>query len=73
MRIHTHTQKVAQQEAERAKYTVKQAMQDKQSTIVKAEGEAKSAELIGTAVAQNPGGARGFRWDLVRKFSTKKE
>lgn len=45
---------VAQQEAERAKYIVKQAIQDKQANIVKAGGEAKSAELIGKAIAQNP-------------------
>jgi len=44
---------VAQQEAERAKFIVKQALQDKRSTIIKAEGEAKSAELIGQAVAKN--------------------
>lgn len=46
---------VAQQEAERAKFMVKQAMQDKRSTVIKAEGEAKSAELIGKAVQKNPG------------------
>lgn len=46
---------VAQQEAERAKFVVKQALQDKRSTIIKAEGEAKSAELIGKAVQKNPG------------------
>lgn len=41
---------VAQQEAERAKYFVEQAIQDKKSTIVKAQGEAISAELIGKAM-----------------------
>lgn len=46
---------VAQQDAERAKFVVKQAMQDKRSTVIKAEGEAKSAELIGKAVQKNPG------------------
>ena len=46
---------VAQQEAERAKYLVKQALQDKRSTIIKAEGEAKSAEMIGEAIKRNPG------------------
>ena len=46
---------VAQQEAERAKYLVKQALQDKRSTIIKAEGEARSAEMIGEAVKKNPG------------------
>lgn len=46
---------VAQQDAERAKFQVKQAEQDKKSTIIKAQGEAKSAEMIGSAIAKNPG------------------
>lgn len=46
---------VAQQDAERAKFQVKQAEQDKKSTIIKAQGEAKSAEMIGAAIAKNPG------------------
>src|SRR5262249_14227949 len=46
---------IAQQDAERAKYLVKQALQDKKSTIIKAEGEALSAAMIGEAIRQNPG------------------
>jgi len=46
---------IAQQEAERAKFLVKTALQDQKSTILRAEGEAKSAELIGAAVEKNPG------------------
>lgn len=46
---------VAQQDAERAKYLVKQAEQDKKSTVIKAQGEAKSAEMIGQALAKNHG------------------
>lgn len=46
---------VAQQDAERAKYLVKQAEQDKKSTIIKAQGEAKSAEMIGAALMKNKG------------------
>jgi len=45
---------IAQQDAERAKYIVKRAIQDKQATIVKALGEARSAELIGGAMKNNP-------------------
>lgn len=45
---------VAAQEAERAKFVVEKAEQDKKSTIVRAQGEAKSAELIGKAIANNP-------------------
>lgn len=45
---------VAQQEAERAKFIVDRAVQDKQSAIVRAQGEAQSARLIGQAIQQNP-------------------
>jgi prohibitin 2 len=38
---------VAQQDAERSKYIVERAVQEKKSIIIKAQGEAKSAELIG--------------------------
>ena len=38
---------VAQQEAERARYVVEKAEQEKRSAIVRAEGEAQSAQLIG--------------------------
>jgi prohibitin 2 len=45
---------VAQQDAERAKFVVEKAQQDKQSAIIKAEGEAASARLIGESIQQNP-------------------
>ncbi|KAL6535821.1 Prohibitin-1, subunit of the prohibitin complex (Phb1p-Phb2p) [Orobanche hederae] len=45
---------VAAQEAERAKFVVEKAEQDKRSAIIKAQGEAKSAQLIGQAIANNP-------------------
>jgi prohibitin 2 len=44
---------IAQQEAERAKYLVQRAMQDKNSAIIKAEGEARSAELLGAALGKS--------------------
>eukprot|EP00124_Ichthyophonus_hoferi_P000726 Ihof_evm10s29 gene=Ihof_evmTU10s29 len=46
---------VAQQEAQRAQFTVENAKQEKAQAIVKAEGVAKSAELIGRQVRENPG------------------
>lgn len=46
---------VAQQDAERAKYTVEKALQDKKSTIIRAQGEAKAAQLVGDALKNNPG------------------
>ncbi|KAL5571081.1 hypothetical protein UlMin_020678 [Ulmus minor] len=45
---------VAAQEAERAKFVVEKAEQDKRSAIIRAEGEATSAKLIGQAIANNP-------------------
>ncbi|KAI5082865.1 hypothetical protein GOP47_0002608 [Adiantum capillus-veneris] len=45
---------VAAQEAERAKFIVEKAEQDKKSAIVRAQGEAKSAQLIGDAISNNP-------------------
>ncbi|KAJ9550258.1 hypothetical protein OSB04_014303 [Centaurea solstitialis] len=45
---------VAAQEAERAKFVVEKAEQEKRSAIIRAQGEAKSAQLIGQAIANNP-------------------
>ncbi|CAG9938475.1 unnamed protein product [Clonostachys rosea f. rosea IK726] len=44
---------VAQQEAQRAAFIVDKARQEKQAMVVKAQGEARSAELIGDAVKKN--------------------
>jgi len=49
------SKQVAQQIAERAKYIVDQAKEDKKSTIIKAQAEASSVELIGRDVKNNPG------------------
>lgn len=46
---------IAQQEAQKAAFVVERAKQEKQSIIVRAEGEAKSAELIGEAIKNKPG------------------
>lgn len=45
---------VAQQDAERAKYVVDRALQEKKSIVIKAEGEAQAAKLIGNAIQKNP-------------------
>ena len=42
------SKQIAQQHAERAKYVVQSAQQEKLGMIVKASGEAKSAELLGS-------------------------
>jgi len=48
------SKQVAQQEAERARFLVEKAQQDKRSIVVKAEGEAQSAKLISEAILANP-------------------
>lgn len=45
---------VAQQDAERSKYIVEKALQEKRSIIIKAEGEARAAELVGKSIQSNP-------------------
>ena len=60
---------VAQQEAERARFIVDKALQDKLSIIIKAQGEATSAEMIGLAAAQNPGFVQLRRIDAAREVA----
>ena len=45
---------MAQQDSERAKFIVEKAEQDKLSSIIRAQGEAQSAMLIGQAIQSNP-------------------
>ena len=61
---------IAQQQAERAKYLVDQAMQDKRSTIVKAQGEAKAAKLLGEALATQPAYLDMRRIEAPRDIAT---
>jgi len=49
------SKQVAQQQAERARYLVLQAQEEKKKTIIHAEGERQSAAMIGDAIAANPG------------------
>ncbi|XP_056688021.1 prohibitin-2, mitochondrial-like [Spinacia oleracea] len=44
---------IAQQDAERSKFVVEKAEQEKQAAIIRAQGEAKSARLIGQSVSDN--------------------
>ncbi|KAF4547474.1 Prohibitin-2 [Elsinoe fawcettii] len=44
---------VAQQEAQRAAFVVDKARQEKQATVVRAQGEARSAQLIGDAIKKS--------------------
>ena len=60
---------IAQQEAQRAAFIVDRAIQDKQATIVKAQGEAASASMIGEAIAQNPAFLQLRRIEAARDIS----
>ena len=60
---------VAQQEAERAKFIVEKAQQEKQGSIVRAQGEAQSARLIGAAIAHNPAFLALRRIEAAREFA----
>ncbi|ORZ03066.1 prohibitin-2 [Syncephalastrum racemosum] len=61
---------IAQQEAQRAAFVVDKARQEKQSIIVRAEGEAKSAELIGEAIKNKPGFLELKRIEAAREIAT---
>eukprot|EP00923_Selenidium_pygospionis_P048087 GHVN01082868.1.p1 GENE.GHVN01082868.1~~GHVN01082868.1.p1 ORF type:complete len:285 (+),score=53.34 GHVN01082868.1:85-939(+) len=61
------SKQVAQQQAERAKYVVLKAVEEKKSTIIKAEGEMQAAKMIGHAIRDNPG------FVALRKIDAAKE
>eukprot|EP00903_Cladosiphon_okamuranus_P015066 g13938.t1 len=61
---------VAQQDSERAKYVVEKARQEKMSIVIKAEGEAQSAKLVGQAIKDNPGFIQLRRIDAARDIAS---
>jgi prohibitin 2 len=60
---------IAQQDAQRAAFIVDKARQEKQSIIVRAQGEAKSAELIGEAIENKPGFLELKRIEAAREIA----
>jgi len=46
---------IAQQQAKRAEYLVLKAQEEKKRTIIHAQGEQESAQMIGAAIRSNPG------------------
>merc|ERR1712178_367948 len=60
---------VAEQDAERAKFVVMQAKQEKRSLIIKAQADAKSAELIGKSVKRNPAFIELRRIEAAREIA----
>lgn len=61
---------VAQQDAERSKYIVERALQEKRQIVIRAEGEAKSAELIGNAIRDNPAFVTLRRIEAAREIAS---
>lgn len=49
------SKQVAQQDAERSKWVVEKAIEEKKSIIIAAQGEAEAANLISQAIKNNPG------------------
>lgn len=60
---------IAQQEAQRAAFIVDRARQEKQGAIVKAQGEARSAELIGEAIKKSKDYVELKRLDTAREIA----
>merc|ERR1712098_720148 len=60
---------VAQQQADRARFLVTKADEEKKATIIKAEGTEREAELIGRAMRDNPGFAELRKIDQAREIA----
>ena len=60
---------IAQQDAEKAKFMVEAAIQNKKSTLIKAQGEAMSAEFFGKAMSNNPAYIDLKRIDAARNIA----
>jgi len=69
-RAAVEAKQVAQQESEQARFLVMKATQDKRSTIIKAQGEAEAARLIGKAVEENPNFIKIRRLEASREIAT---
>ncbi len=61
---------IAQQEAQRAAFLVDKAKQEQQSIIVRAEGEAQAAVMIGESMSLNPGFLELRKLDAAREVAT---
>ncbi|KAH7113884.1 protein elicitor peat 2 [Dendryphion nanum] len=59
---------IAQQEAERARFVVEKAEQERQANVIRAEGEAEAADTISKAVAKSGDGLV-----LIRRIETQKD
>lgn len=60
---------IAQQDAQRAAFVVDKARQEKQGMVVKAQGDAKAAELIGDAIKKSKDYVELKRLDTAREIA----
>jgi len=60
---------VAQQEAQRASFIVERAKQEREQIIVKAQGEAKAAKMVGDAIKGSPGFLELRRLEAAREIA----
>ncbi|GAV52651.1 hypothetical protein ZYGR_0AG06420 [Zygosaccharomyces rouxii] len=63
------SKQIAQQDAQRAAFVVDRARQEKQGLVVKAQGDAKSAELIGEAIRKSKDYVELKRLDTAREIA----
>ena len=59
---------IAQQEAERARFIVEKAEQERQASVIRAEGESEAADVISNAVSKSGDGLI-----QIRRLETQKE
>lgn len=59
---------IAQQEAERARFIVEKAEQERQASVIRAEGESEAADVISKAVAKSGDGLI-----QIRRLETQRE
>ena len=59
---------IAQQDAERARFIVEKAEQERQANVIRAEGESEAAEVISKAVAKSGDGLI-----QIRRIETQKD
>eukprot|EP00406_Dinophysis_acuminata_P046801 CAMPEP_0179302408 /NCGR_PEP_ID=MMETSP0797-20121207/48050_1 /TAXON_ID=47934 /ORGANISM="Dinophysis acuminata, Strain DAEP01" /LENGTH=280 /DNA_ID=CAMNT_0021011939 /DNA_START=29 /DNA_END=868 /DNA_ORIENTATION=- len=65
------SKQVAQQQAEKARYLVLKAQEEKKQTIIHAEGERQSASMIGDAMRDNPGFIEMRRIAVAKEIAQK--
>merc|ERR1712113_1188695 len=63
------SKQAAAQQAERARYLVTKAQEEKKRTIIHAEGEKQSAAMIGQAIQSNPGFIELRRISVAKEIS----